>query len=130
MASCFLCEYITLWYAYHVLTFNILQFGSVFCQKKKPKTKCRALRDKTAPLIMQICFGKWVQVMVFSLVWCVPQSTGNTHFQHAFPQRCETNLQLTTHTVFAAHVYASIEKPKYLFCYRYIQRHTGRVHTQ
>lgn len=76
------------------MTSNILQFASIFCNKKK---KIRALHDKTtAPLVMQIWFGKWVQVMVFSLVWCIPQSTGNTQFQHAFPQKRESNLHLTT----------------------------------
>lgn len=70
-----------------------LQHVSVwFCVLSKKK-KSRALQDKTtAPVIMQICFGKWVQVVVFSLVWCVPQSTGNTQFQQALPQRWETNF--------------------------------------
>lgn len=62
------------------------------------------LQDKiTAALVMQIWFGKWVQVMVFSLVWCVPNPLG-THSSNMLPHKYCWPL----HTVFAANVKTSI----------------------
>lgn len=47
------------------------------------------LRDNiTVPLVMQMWFGKWAQVMVSSLVWCVFSNLLGTHRSY------DTNIAL------------------------------------